>query len=598
MLKNFPSFIQIVVLLVKWGGLPPTADDLEKILVTPLGGALSREFREEGVAGIREAFDNLIDIQDEEQIKKEKQAQKDSRKRLSRAEIEKEDAEAINDAATLYSNGPLPSHLPDEFFKELKEFHELFAIEKVKDSVENIAATFQDDEMFAYLRLAGPNPVWIERVTEDDPIFKKFPVTDEHYQAVMGAADSLSRGISEGRVYAVDYSLVDGALEGAFGPKPEQQKYLYPAMALFAVPDRSQSERFLQPIAIQCGQDPAVNPIITPASGYYPWLAAKTAVQIADANIHEAIVHLARTHLFVEPFVVATHRQLPESHPIYRLLRPHFEGTILINYGAWKILTAPGQGVNQLLAPTICQSRTLAIQGLYMRGFNEEMLPKRLQSRRVTDREALPIYPYRDDALAIWDALHEWVDSYVRAYFSSDGEIASDVPLQNWAAELVSFDGGRVKDFGSDGNGTIETIDYLVDALTLIIFTGSAQHAAVNFPQKGIMSYAPAQPMAGYLPAEEIPTIDSEEKFCQLLPPKTSANQQLLLLQILGGVNYTHLGGYEKGQFDSSLEDDLKRFRTRLNEIDDQIDLRNKELPGKFEYTYLKSENIPQSINI
>jgi arachidonate 15-lipoxygenase len=47
-------------------------------------------------------------------------------------------------------------------------------------------------------------------------------------------------------------------------------------------------------------------------------------------------------------------------------------------------------------------------------------------------------------------------------------------------------------------DGRVQTRDYLVDAVTLIIFTASAQHAAVNYPQSFIMSYAPAMPLAGY----------------------------------------------------------------------------------------------------
>src|SRR5262249_58664645 len=46
--------------------------------------------------------------------------------------------------------------------------------------------------------------------------------------------------------------------------------------------------------------------------------------------------------------------------------------------------------------------------------------------------------------------------------------------------------------------GKIETLDELGSILTLAIFTASAQHAAVNFPQLPIMSFAPAFPLAAY----------------------------------------------------------------------------------------------------
>ncbi|NJN23728.1 MAG: hypothetical protein HC810_04150 [Acaryochloridaceae cyanobacterium RL_2_7] len=211
---------------------------------------------------------------------------------------------------------------------------------------------------------------------------------------------------------------------------------------------------------------------------------------MADSTIHEAITHLACTHLLIEPFVVTTHRELPESHCVYCLLMPHFQGTILINYGAWKLLTAPGQGVNSLLPPTIAQSRTVAVQGLRQLGFNDQMFLKHLEDRGVMDKEALPLYPYRDDGLAVWHALHDWVEAYLKAHYSDDMEQANkavkdDEALQNWAREIIHLDGGRLEQFGDEGDGKISTLSYLADALTMVIFTGSAQHAAVNFPPEG-----------------------------------------------------------------------------------------------------------------
>jgi arachidonate 15-lipoxygenase len=483
----------------------------------------------------------------------------------------------------------LKAKAPKGHTNSLEDYRKLFTYIKLPE----IANTFQNDETFAYMRVAGPNPVMLERMIA---VNRHFPVTEEQYQSVMGETDSLQTAMEEGRVYLTDYAILDGALNGTYGTQPQTQKYSYAPLAMFAVPAGNASDRLLRPIAIQCGQAPADYPMITPSSGTDAWLIAKTIVQIADANFHEAVSHFARTHLFIEPFVLATHRQLPPAHPLFKLLIPHFQGTLAINYAAHEFLVAPQGGVNGLLSSTIDNSRVLVVKGSQARGFNADMLPQRLKARGVNDQSTLPVYPYRDDGLSLWEAIGAWVKAYLSLYYSSNEEVKGDRSLQNWAAELVAFDGGRLQDFGDRGEGKIETLDYLIEAVTMVIFTASAQHAAVNFPQKGIMSFAPAMPTAGYDTAREIGTETTPNDWFNLLPPLEQAQSQLNLLTLLGSVYFTQLGTYEDGHFtDSRVVEPLTTFQKQLQDIEVEIDRRNLNRPV---YEYLKPSKIPQSINI
>ncbi|MEO1561289.1 MAG: lipoxygenase family protein, partial [Cyanobacteria bacterium J06632_19] len=470
--------------------------------------------------------------------------------------------------------------------KSLKDYQKLFP----QMGIPKIAYNFSTDEQFAYMRVAGYNPVMIEQV---DKLDSRFPVTEAQYQEVMGD-DSLAAAGEEGRLYLADYAILDGALNGTY---PSQQKYIYAPLALFAIPKNSHNDRssLMRPVAIQCGQNPENNPIFTPKSDKYAWLCAKTIVQIADANYHEAVTHLGRTHLFVGPFVVATHRQLPDSHPVNILLRPHFEGTLAINDAAQRRLIAAGGGVDKLLASTIDNSRVLAAIGLQSYGFNEAMLPKQLEKRGVNDTQKLPVYPYRDDALLIWNAIHTWVSDYLSIYYQNDESVQNDTSLQNWAIEAGAYDGGRVPDFG-EKHGLIQTLEYLIDAITLIIFTASAQHAAVNFPQGDMMNYAPAVPLAGYQPATILEGKVSEEDYLNLLPPLEQAQEQLNLVYLLGSIYYKTLGNYPDNYFkDTLVKPALQEFRNNLLEVEATIHQRNQNRPT---YEYLLPSKIPQSINI
>jgi arachidonate 15-lipoxygenase len=481
----------------------------------------------------------------------------------------------------------LKEKVPTGKASSVEQYRQLFAYIPLPD----IANTFASDLTFASMRVAGPNPIMLARMTAPD---LRFPVTEAQYRSAIEVADSLERAMSEGRVYITDYAVMSGVLDGTFGTNPQTQKFAYAPLAMFAVPPADSSDRSLLPIAIQCGQSPTEYPVITPATGAEIWQMAKTIVQIADANFHEAIAHFARTHLFVEPFVIATHRQLAVGHPLFQLLVPHFQGTLAINFAAHESLVAPKGGVNDLLSSTIDNSRVAFVKGFQAQGFNASMLPRQLRDRGVDDATALPIYPYRDDGLLVWEAIHQWVGAYLGLFYGSDNAVTSDTEIQNWAAELVAFDGARVHDFGDRGNGQIATLAYLVDAVTTIIFTASAQHAAVNFPQSSIMSYAPAMPTAGYAPARSI-AAGSIDLF-DLLPPLDQAQSQLNLVYLLGSVYFTKLGFYDDGHFtDPRVAAHLQAFQQRLQAINGIVDQRNQNRPV---YDHLKPDKIPQSINI
>lgn len=458
-------------------------------------------------------------------------------------------------------------------------------------SLPALSQNFREDSEFAAMRVAGPNPLTIERMrTLDD----RLPITDEQYQSVIGTQDTLDAALADGRLYLADYSAFDGAVNGSV---PAGQKFNYAPLALFAVPPDGQSRgRSLVPVAIQCGPRPGTdNPIFLPHDGDN-WFMAKSIVQVADTNVHQAASHLGRTHLFIEPFVIATHNQLSRTHPLFLLLTPHFEGTLAINEGALSLLASRGL-VDMLLASSIDQSRVFAVKAAQscQLNINTSMLPQTLAQRGVDDASRLPDYPYRDDALLLWGAINQWVENYVNHYYTSDAAVQADTELQNWVTELVAHDGGRLNNIGAANRISQRT--ELIDLITLICFTASAQHAAVNFPQAPLMSYLPAAPPAGYSPLSSLTQEGfSENEFLKFLPPLDIAKALLDILYLLSSVYYTRLGDYGNDYFtDPVIQNHLAEFQQELLKIEDEINERNKT---RTPYEFLLPSKIPQSINI
>jgi arachidonate 15-lipoxygenase len=249
--------------------------------------------------------------------------------------------------------------------------------------------------------------------------------------------------------------------------------------------------------------------------------------------------------------------------------------------------------VDELLAGTLEASMGLAARAVQSYRVDEALLPRALAARGVHDGAALPNYPYRDDALLYWNAIHTWVDDYLRAYYRSEGDVAADFELAAWYRELVAHDGGRVAGLG-DG-ATIGGLAALVDAATLVIFTSSVQHAAVNFPQFDLMTYTPNMPLGGFAPA---PTsrAANEQDFLDLLPPLSSARQQLVILYLLGTIHHTTLGLYRSDELcDARVQRPRQRFVRALERAGATVDARNRTRPL---YPFLDRRGIPQSINI
>lgn len=454
-------------------------------------------------------------------------------------------------------------------------------------------------EFFAYTQVAGFNPLVLEKIQS---IPKKFPMTDEIFKKVDGfKEDSLQNAIKEDRLFFVDYKDLIHLQPGTTFVSGTTEKFVYAPMGLFAI---EKGTGTLKVVAIQGGQDPKNNPITTADSAN--WSKMLLVMNAACANHHELISHLGRTHLLLEPFIVET-SNLPTvnraPHPIKALLLPHLEGTALINWGAVKFLVNPGGIIDQLLMGTIDSSLQLSAKKVHEPGFNKLMLPTFLDDKGVSKEKApLLDYPFRDDGMRIWGATKEWVKNYIDIFYKTNEDVKSDIYVQNWGQNLASDNGGLVKGFGEDSmTGKITTKDYLVDALTMVIFTGSTMHAAVNFPQLNYMSYTPTAPLAGEEP------VDSKENYMKFLPSIPAAKTALTTLQLLGGVYYTSLGQYSKRQFNHLKGDEKKKldsslllFQDTLKAIEADIKLKNDDgLRNKFiPYETLLPTKIPQSINI
>lgn len=475
-----------------------------------------------------------------------------------------------------------------------------------------IAKNWQDDREFGSQRLTGINPVVIRKCKPEDICGdSKFKINHELVNPLLGNDVTLTSALADNRLYMVDYKIFDNIINAEL----EDQIARYPLapLCLFYVNHENQ----LIPIAIQLQQkadqsDPSFNRIFTPNSLQQDWLTAKVAVASADSAYQGIISHLLNTHLIAETFAVSTYRNLSPQHILLQLLKPHFFNTFAINDMARGVFLSRGGFFDSTGALGYTGSNALLSRGYSGQGkeyqaehwsFYKQALPYNLAARDVHE---LPGYYYRDDALLIWDAITEYVSSILKLHYKSSEDLINDQELQAWKNELIDPNYGNVQgllsyDKSEQLTGNLDNLEDLIEIVTNIIFTATAQHSAVNFGQYDYAAWVPNLPFALYKPFSDLFESNSEQKveLVTRLPNRFQTIKQIVLMSVLSiapPYSSKSLLTMDNPFTDKLEQQKFQAFQHSLQEIEQQIINRNASVSKP--YTYLLPSRIAQSIAI
>ncbi|KAF5441840.1 hypothetical protein F2P56_037215, partial [Juglans regia] len=217
------------------------------------------------------------------------------------------------------------------------------------------------DNEFSRQTLAGLNPVNIE-------ILKEFPILSELDPAVYGPPESaltkelieqelnglsVEKAIEEKRLFILDYHDMLLPFIKKINSLPGRKSYASRTIFFYT------KTGLLRPIAIELSLPPAPSSpqnkrVYThghDATMHWTWKLAKAHVCSNDAGVHQLVNHWLRTHACMEPYIIATHRQLSSMHPIYKLLHPHMRYTLEINALARQSLINGGGIIEACFSP-------------------------------------------------------------------------------------------------------------------------------------------------------------------------------------------------------------------------------------------------------
>ncbi|KAF7815466.1 linoleate 13S-lipoxygenase 2-1, chloroplastic-like [Senna tora] len=464
------------------------------------------------------------------------------------------------------------------------------------------------DEEFARQTLAGVNPYSIKLVKEWplrsklDPQIYGSPdaaITREVIEQQINGYNTVEEAIEEKKLFMLDYH--DLLLPFVAKVRELEGTTLYGSRTLFFLT----SHGTLKPLAIELTRPPINGKpqwkqVFTP-SGYstnlWLWRLAKAHVLAHDSGYHELVSHWLRTHCSVEPYIIATHRQLSTMHPIYRLLHPHLRYTMEINALARQILIS-GSGIIEISFSPKKYSMEISSAAYDQEWqFDLQALPSDLIHRgmAVEDPNAphgltltIQDYPFANDGLLIWDALKSWITDYVSHFYPNPTLIASDPELQSWWSEIRTVGHADKQHF--PWWPSLQTPTDLIQILTTIAWVASAHHAAVNFAQYAYGGYFPNRPAIARtkMPSED-PTEEEWERFVnepekallECFPSQIQATVVMAVLNLLSdhSPDEEYLGDFVEAAWGESevVKEAFERFQGRLKEIEGIIDSRNRD---------------------
>ncbi|KAK6497132.1 hypothetical protein TWF506_004607 [Arthrobotrys conoides] len=371
-----------------------------------------------------------------------------------------------------------------------------------------LLANYTQDLLFSMQRLST-NPYAVKRLAPGETL--PFVVDDTIVTSLTGTDTvtgiDLATLLSEGRLFYVDHSGIkdfETEVSDNYAGGCDAYFFIHPTTAEFL------------PLAIRTNYQS--NLIYTPHDTPDDWMLAKIMFN-ADDLFMAQFYHFSGSHFVSEAIFQAAIQTLSEEHPVLAILRRLMYGAFGIRPLAVSVLFPVGGLIDRHFGYSGRAAESYstylyesgisgAVQGNYFKA--------NLKRRGLIESPfgpELTHFPFYEDALPLWNAMHTFMTTLVHSYYPNDAAVAGDNEILNWMDEANGP--AEVVDFPN--RATMNSRAKLIDVLTHVAHLVSTAHHVVN--TNALMTAGAVLPLnPGGLFNHPIPTTKGATDIAKYLP--------------------------------------------------------------------------------
>nr|BAK20442.1 lipoxygenase [Actineria villosa] len=454
---------------------------------------------------------------------------------------------------------------------------------------------WKSDKYFAEQRLAGTNPMTLQKITIDSEygmpfqelkklINPKFEWTVALNRALPEVIDSpgVIEAIKKGRLYVLYHPFAKylNTLPDLTDDDPRRQMWKQPAPVAIFASKLSGTTRELVPVAIQMDAN-LDSPIYSPQDGDN-WMLAKLNMQLTDLGNSQMVEHLTKVHFVTESLCLSHERQISERHPLFEMLKYHCRGIFTTNTLAAPELLDERKALHEIFGYGHSGGAQLVRDSAQVLHWDNLQPARNIKIRGLDDEENLPYYPYRDDSELVYGAIKAMVKEFINAFYNKNEDVAEDEEIQRFAYEISADGDGMIRGFPSK----ITRKSSLIETITRMIWIATAQHSVVGYPVADYATYVPNVSTKLYDVYGIPPNVFDSAR----LNARKTASASTVIFFKIGTFRYDKIFDYADKLQDSKAKEIVSAHKLKLDkDVQQELEKRNKERldEGHLTYPYL-----------